>query len=826
MSAIMRYAWRRLRRTPAFTAVAVLTLALGIAATTTFFSLVDTVAYRPVGIAALDRILVVKILDRSKPVNPRDPLGLLSATSIRLTFEDLHALERRTPDGVMAVTGVGDRYSQIVQIPGRAEYDVVERVTGGYARVFDAHTVAGRWISDEDNASDAGARIAVIGERLWREWFHADPAIVDHATVKIARESYTVVGVAPPDFHGVTLTTDVWVAAGQQAPSLIEIKGQTVRRSPSALVFLRAAPGVARDRIQEAVRGALSKESPFQTVQLGPATDVLYFGAIHSVSWAVIAFASLVFLAACANLGNMTYARGTQRTAEIAVRMSLGATRGDIFRMFVAEAAAVAATASALGLAASFAALGKFGAVFPALRFDRYTRFTFDLSPNYRMFLFAAALGALATLTVGFATAWRLSRQSIARIVAGAGTGVVFGTRGQRTRTTLVAVQVTAALLCLLVAGLFIENTSKALDRRLQYDTTPLVSARVRASAREYSESGTRAVFDQVVAAAHELPGVDAVAVADGIPGATSVGPRYGMSGLVADDPGRVASGLLHRYDVYSIHASPGFLDTVGIRLTRGRDLIPADAEDALVALISESAASALWLGQDPLGKHLKCCGYRASFTAVGVFADPVDSNDRSPLTRLSNFVILPIFQMAGMDPVVLVRSKSPVAQIDALRGAIAGVDPDLPVFEVSTVDDILLNGVAGQRAIRWLFTALGALALGIAVLGIYGVVTYFVSQRTREFGVRLALGATPRNVLKLVLDYTIHVMLVGLLPAVFIASMSTRLLEHNLMNLMPNSIAAWVQTPIMMLVTGVLAGLVPARRAARVDPNVALREL
>ena len=147
-------------------------------------------------------------------------------------------------------------------------------------------------------------------------------------------------------------------------------------------------------------------------------------------------------------------------------------------------------------------------------------------------------------------------------------------------------------------------------------------------------------------------------------------------------------------------------------------------------------------------------------------------------------------------------------------------------MFDASTVEDILLNGVAGQRSTRWLFTTLGALALGISVLGIYCVVTYCVSQRTREFGVRLALGATPRNVLKMVLDYTIHVMLVGLLPAVFIASVSTRLLEHNLMNLMPNSIAAWVQTPIAMLVTGIAAGLIPARRAARVDPNVALREL
>ena len=822
MSAIMRQAWRRLLRTPAFTGVAVLTLALGIAATTTFFSIVDAVAFRPIGIAALERILVVKVIDRTKASGP---LAALAAMMTRLTFDDLHALEKRTLDGVTAVAGV-ERSSLLVQTPGRAEFDTAERVSGGYQQVFDLQAAAGRWISQEDNESEAGARVAVIGHRLWREWFHADPAVVGKATLKVAREPYTIVGVAPADFHGVTLTTDVWIPAGKQTPVPVVIRGAQVLRSASAMLFLRTSPRAPADRIQEQVRAALGKETPVQTVQLGPARDALYFGSIRSIAWAVLAFGALVFVAACANLGNMTYARGTQRAAEIGVRLSLGASRGAIFRMFVAEAAVVAGLAATLGLTLSVLVLLKFEGLFPALRFDRYTRFSFDVAPSYRTFVFAATLGALATISVGFATAWRLSRQSVARSVAGASTGVISVVRGQRTRTTLVAVQVTAALLLLLEAGLFIENTSKAMDRRVHYDTTALTSARIHLSARDYSESAGRAFYDQLLAAASQLPGVEAAAMADGIPGATDPAPRFGMSGLVADDPPRAVSGLPHRYDVYSIHASPNFLRTAGIALTRGRDLIPADAEGAMVALISDSAADALWPNQDPLGRQVKCCGYRASLTVVGTFADPVSSNDDAPQTRPSNFVVLPIFQVSGVDPLVVVRSKTPIAQIEALRGAIGAVDPDAPVFEVSTVDDILLNGVAGQRAIRWLFTTLGALALAIALLGIYGVVTYFVSQRTREFGVRMALGATPRNVLKMVLDYTIHVMLVGLLPAVFIASVGTRLLEHNLMNLMPNSIAAWVQTPIAMLLTGVLAGLVPARRAARVDPNVALREL
>jgi putative ABC transport system permease protein len=821
----MRYAWRRLIRTPAFTGIAVLTLALGIAATTTFFSIVDAIAFRPVGIAALDRISVVKVLDKRE-----------RRLSTYVTFDEFQMLERRLIDDAAAVASVTSRYSRLLQIPGRAEYDAVERVTGGYQQVFDLQAQAGRWISDDDNNGESGENVVVISDRMWREWFGADPKIVGRAVLKINRTPHTIVGVSPPAFHGTSLMTEAWIPAGHPKPAPVRVPlsrgaaGTTTRlESPPATTFVRARANVPRDRLEAQILGALSgsgRNQQIESVALGPATDVLFFGQLRTMAWVVVAFAGLVFAAACANLGNMTYARGTQRVAEIGVRLALGATRSAVFRMFLAEAAVIATAAATLGLVLSLGGLHRFSTLFPALRFDRFTRATFDLSPNSRMFVCAVALGAIATIVVGCATAWRLSRLTVARSIAGGSNSVVSASRGQRTRTTLVAVQVTAALISLLVAGLFLENTSKALDRQLHYDATGLVSARVRLSMIEYTESQSRAFFDQLLTSVRKMPAVDDVAMVTGIPGAVEAGPRYGMSGLVADDPTQPLSGRPRRYDVYSIQASPRFLATAGISLRRGRDLIAADAEGAMVALISESAADALWPGQDPIGKHLKCCGNRNAFSVVGVFADPVDSSDRTPQTRLSNFVITPMFKIIGAEPIVILRSKTPVAQIDALRAAIGAIDPDAPVFDASTVEDILLNGVAGQRSTRWLFTTLGALALGIAVLGIYGVVTYFVSQRTREFGVRLALGATPHNVLKMVLDYTIHVMLVGLLPAVFIASVATRLLEHNLTSLMPNSIAAWVQTPIAMLVAGVAAGLWPAMRAANVDPNVALREL
>src|SRR5689334_9296912 len=186
----MRYAWRRLLRTPAFTGVAVLTLALGIAATTTFFSIVDAIAFRPVGIAALDRIFVVKVLDK----RDRRP-------STYVTFDEFQMLERRMVDDASAIAGVTNGYSRLVQIPGRAEYDSMERITGGYQQVFDLQAEAGRWISEEDNAGESGEPVVVISDRMWREWFHADPNIVGRGVLKISRTSYTIVGVSPPKFH-------------------------------------------------------------------------------------------------------------------------------------------------------------------------------------------------------------------------------------------------------------------------------------------------------------------------------------------------------------------------------------------------------------------------------------------------------------------------------------------------------------------------------------------------------------------------------------------------------------------------------------------------
>jgi hypothetical protein len=336
------------------------------------------------------------------------------------------------------------------------------------------------------------------------------------------------------------------------------------------------------------------------------------------------------------------------------------------------------------------------------------------------------------------------------------------------------------------------------------------------------------AFFAELVRRARALPGVEAAALTDALPGGTSPAP-YRMPGVLQITAGpEGAAGRLRNLDASWISVSPGFPETMGSRLLRGRGIQPADAYGApLVAVLSRSAAEGLWPGEDPIGRVITCCQLKGqTLTVVGVVDDPVSSSDVSRWTRHSNLVLLSSAQTGSDERFLVLRTANPEGQTAPLRALIHGLDPRVPVFDAGPVDEFLLAGVAVARAQRVVSATLGLLALGIATLGIYGVVAYFVSRRMREFGLRLALGATPRQILKLVVDYAVHIILIGLLPGVLLASLGTRLLEGQLAGLMPNGITMWVAAPIVVLASGVLAGLVPARRAARVDPNVMLREL
>jgi putative ABC transport system permease protein len=784
---------------------------------------------------------------------------------LALQTADVRALETFRPDTIVAVAGIDRRSSEgarLAQIPGRAEYVLAERVTSGYAEVFGLYAQAGRWISVEDDR-DAMANVAVISDRLWRDWFGADPTIVGRASLTLSRP-YTIVGVAPPGFRGIQTglaPTEVWLALAPPHPALTLVNSagwaQYQARYPLQ-AFIKVRPGVSTAQAEGDIRAVMTDRADpdpaASTAALRPASIALRVDELVDIGLGILAFSSLVFLAACANLTNMLYARGTERAGEIAVRLSLGASAGNILCLLIAEAAIVALAAATLGLALAGAGTSAFRAAFPTFRLAQGLGVTIDVASDYRAFFYAFGAGAIAGLAVGLVTAWRASRVPVTQALASSSTANVVSSRRRGLPTTFASVQITAAILLLIGAGLFIENTHSALDRRVHYDTSQLAAARVIrtppeaplpawdvlkamtvverdrffAERRRIYYAQREGFFAELVARMRGMPGVEAAAVADAFPGGTAPAPSWGKSILQAADAPALATGLPRKLDGSWINASPEFLDTIGVPLVRGRGILPTDLNGApTVAVLSASAADGLWPGEDPIGKQLHCCRFlREPITVVGVVQDPASSSDASPWTRYSNFVFLPAAETGGDERFIVVRAKNAAGQIDVIRAAVRGLDEHAPVFDAGVVDEFLLAGVAVQRAERALTTSLGLLSLGIAMLGVYAVVSYFVSRRTREFGLRLALGAMPRQILKLVVDYAIHIILIGLLPGVLLASLGTRLFEHQLFGIMPNGITMWVVAPLLMLTAGVLAGLVPARRAARVDPNVALREL
>jgi predicted permease len=719
------------------------------------------------------------------------------------------------------------------QVPGRAERTVTQFVPGTHGRFFRIAPTSGRWLTDDDDRPGAN-QVAVISPRLWREWFGAQPGIAGQASIRINLKSFTIVGIAPErvripgEYSG---PPDIWLPL-----SSVDVVDPDRKRDGLRYlsIFIRPRPNVTAAQLTADVRAALPNPTmnsgrpgaPPVPVTLGvePAREMSAGLSSRRDSWLSVSLSTLILIAACANLANLLYARGLQRMGEVAVRASLGASTGRLLRLFIAETAVIAALASLLGLAIAVAAMELFAAAVPAFETRRFGGYAVVLSPDVRMFVYAFGAGTIAALLVGVTTAWRTSRVPPLRVLAGSGAAAGLTVRGGKTRTILVAVQVTAAVVVVMASGFAVERYRQDRARsgssgQPTYDQHLLASVRVNLDLPKYSEARGRAFFDQLLAKARTLPRVESAAITGYLWGGS-------LTNLETEPPatGRVGSPTLAR--VYTTRISPGFLQTLGIRLTRGRDFTPSDTDvTPKVALVSESAVAHLFpRGEDPIGQRIKF-GPWDWLTIVGITEDAVRSDDTGP-ARPSNTMYIPFAQWYQTTATLVVRSTSPSAVLEPLRLAVNEVNPDVAVSDVTTSDQYVRRNRGLDMAFGSLITALGAIALAIAMLGVYGVVAYFVTTRRREFGIRLALGATPRRVLKLVIDHAVHVVLVGLLPGVLIVSVGTRFTQARVNAFTPMNITTWFVVPVLILAAGILAGYVPARRAARVDPNVALRDL
>jgi macrolide transport system ATP-binding/permease protein len=809
------YAWRRLWRTPGFTLIAVLTLALGIGANTALFSLVNGLLFKSLPIPNLDRIATLTEVD----------------PSTGLVFNSLTDDERRAIDG--AKSGLFDQFTLadplIGALAGGGRSDVVtgELVSGNYFDVMGVRPRAGRLLEPIDDREDSPETPIVISERLWRRWFDAAPSAIGTA-VTMADHPLVIVGVVPDEFKGTWLPTivaaDMWAPLHAQS-QLTTVQGAAVRTSHRTFALLHPGVSLSQSNAMVEAIGHQFFVSDTQYLAALPGRagimnpEFEHYGLL--LGSAVLGLSGLVFLIACANLTNLLLARGAARAGEMAIRIATGAGRSRIFQLFLTETALLTALAGVVGLAVTVATT-RLMTTIPLPVLDGIT-IRFDPSPDLRVFGYAFSIAALAAFAVGLAPAWRAARTEPLRVLASGGASGGATSRGHRLRTLLVASQVAMSIVLLVGAGLYVRSATAAMRYDPGYDVTRAAIASVDLRYTKTDEARGRQIFRRMLEAADETAGVQDAALVTSVPGAIRAPTGLYMlpEGWTPPTGVHGVSGYFAQYSA----VSPGYFDTVGIRLLRGRDFNATDLQTSTpVVIISERAAARFWPHQDPIGKRLQIRGSGPWLEIIGIAANTEGGwNGDTPRP----FLYLPLEQNYGPTVSVVVRSTSnPASMIEPLRAAIRRADPNVAITAASTLADYVGLILVPIRITAIVLGSLGVLGFAIAVLGLYGVIAYVVSQRTREFGIRKALGASAPQLYAVVLRQGVRMLVMGVVPGVVIAFAGAGFLRHLLYGVEPYDPLTFTAVPLVLMLVGLAASVIPARRAARVDPNAALREL
>jgi len=817
------YAWRRLRHTPGFTIVAVLTLALGIGANTALFSLVNGLLLKPIPVPRLDRLSALT-------TDPSSIGGFFLGKDEYRELSDSHlaSIEKLFVSNALLGALSGG---------GQAEVVSGELVSGDYFDALGLAPRAGRLLQPSDDlAADAGTPV-VISERLWRRWFGASPSAIGQV-VRMAGYPLTIVGVAPEAFRGTWLPTmlaeDVWVpvTATAHVMTVQSAKPPTESHEPSGRTFVLRRAGVSLPQLSAALADVIGHTShpgtPRQRLTAVPPERAVLFDDFVTpgllVGSAALALSGMVLLIACANLTNLLLARGVARTGEMAIRMAIGASRGRVFRLLLTETCLLITMAGLVGLGLAFASTWLMTTLpLPAL--DGIV-IRFDPSPDLRVFGYAFGLAILAGLAVGVLPAWRAASTEPLRILGSGGASAGATGRGHRLRTWLVASQVAMSIVLLLGAGLYTRSAVKSLQFNPGYDLSSGAMASVNMALHRIDETHGRRLLEGLLEAARQMPGVQAAALTSALPAAVAVGPNDVTGDLLGEDqPSQFSNGRAHGWVAFYARVSPGFFQALRIPLRRGRDFTDQDTVGAPgVVIVSEQAGTRLWPGQDPIGRRLRLEHDGPPLEVVGVAG-----NTATNLLGVTGypFLYVPAEQHYSGRMSIIVRTASdPAAMVEPLRQTLRAVDVDLAVFDARTVADTVGLGLTPIRISALVFGSLGMLGFGIAVLGLYGVMAYVVSQRTREFGIRKALGASAPQVYSVVLRQGLRMLVYGVAPGLVVAFIAAGYLRHLLYGIEPHDPVTFVGVPLALVLVGLAAAYVPARRAAHVDPNIALRDL
>jgi putative ABC transport system permease protein len=801
----VRYGLRVLGKSPAFTAVAVLTLALGIGANTAIFSVVDAVLLKPLAIENPSR--VVHVEEQWRDIFPGLSVGNFVDTQRQSTsFVNLCASNNGSFN--LATEGV----------PERVEGEIV---TANYFATFGVRPVVGRFFTaDEDKPGNS--QVVLISERLWRHRFRGDPAVVGQS-FRLNGLSYTVVGVMPKTFDPLLENSDVWVPAAYTPRQIADHDDHYLS------VIGRLKPGLSLPQAQSElslIARRLAQQYPIDDKDRGlraiPLATAL-LGDERSVLRLLLAAVAFVLLIACANIANLQLARSRGRIKEIAVRAALGASPRRIVRQLLLESVVLGVTSGVLGVSLAFWGVSWIVAKGPA-GVPRLYQSTVDGTA----LAFASVVALLSSFLFGLAPALRSASIHLNEAFK-EGLGTSPGSR-DRIRSVLVVGEVALALMLMAGAGLLMRSALLVWRVDPGFDTANLVVGRVGLPDTAYENPAVaRQTFERITDAAAALPGVESAAVVSRAP----LAGGWSGNGLLPEgkalDPSNLVLGLLQI-------VSPSYLSTARVPLKAGRDFTAQDTRDKqLVTIVNETLARTMWPGQNPIGKRFSCCeaGPKGGMDpvwhqVVGVVGDVrvrgLDSEVQPEFYLPMAQMPLAAWDWVGRTMDLVVRTRGGAFPANDLRTAVASIAPGVPIYQLSTMQEKIAGTLEESHFDTFLLAIFAAIALVLSSVGIYGVLSYVVAQRTRDIGIRMALGATPALVLRDVLRYGLGLTGIGLALGLAGALAGTRALSSLLYGVRPTDALTFVAACLILAGVALMACYLPARRATRVNPLVALR--
>jgi putative ABC transport system permease protein len=803
----LKHGIRSLRKSLAFTVVAVLVLALGIGANTAIFSVVNALLLRPLPFDDPGRLVQVWHVPppatfHGMPTFAVSPANYLDWASQNHVFEQL------------AIYGFE---SFNLTTGPQPEALTAARVAPQFFSVLRVHPQLGRLFLPEEDQPEHG-NVVILSHELWQSHFGANPKIIGQ-NITLDRKQFTVVGVMPASFHLPAPPMLQWQPK-LWTPTAWTDKERAVRNNHNYLVLGRLKAGVnlkqaqaEMNTISQRLQQAYPEDNKGWGAVVIPLREQLV-GDARPALMVLLGAVIFVLLIACANVGNLILARTLGRRKEIAIRTALGATHGHLVWQVLSESLLLALAGAAVGLI--FARWGiQLIVAFLGNQLPRATEIKLD----WQVLAFTLIASLLTGILAGIAPAWRLTRSSPNQALKEGLGRTDAESGGSRTRAAFVISEVALSLVLLIGAGLMIRSLwrLRAVDPGI--DPHNVLTMTLDVSPAKYSEPTQRLTyFDQLMLRLRALPGVESAAATDALPftgGSTQPVATEGRPRLAFSEQPEVAVRTI----------STGYLSAMRIPLKRGRDFNDNDAADRPdVILISESMAKRFWPNEDPIGKHLIMSFFpEKSREVVGVVGDvKLDGLDvAEPIPTL----YAPVSQVPWRFLSLTVRTSStPTSMVSAVTSAIRQLDPEQPVADVMTMDDMISDSMAQRRLNMLLLMTFASLALLLAAIGIYSVLAYTVRTRVQEIGIRMALGAEQRHVLQMILRQGARLVLVGIVGGTIVALALTHFMASQLYGVTTTDPFTFVGVAMLLVAIALLACYVPARRAMRIDPMVALR--